>query len=71
MSCYFRHLKDILEEAGIEVTPANKKRIDQAIHQIAGVNYKDCPETWRRLKQEITVDLAKRQALISQLKSYS
>ena len=33
MSCYLRHMKDILEEAGIEVTPANKKQIDQAIHQ--------------------------------------
>ena len=26
MSCYFRHMKDVLEEAGIDVTPKNKKR---------------------------------------------
>lgn len=71
MSCYLRHLRDILEEAGIEVTPANKKRIDHAIHQIAGVNYKDCPETWRRLKQEITADPTKRQNFINQLKPCS
>jgi len=45
MSCYFRHLKDILEEADIEVTPDNRKQVDRAIHQIVGVTYKDCPET--------------------------
>lgn len=25
MSCYFRHMKDVLKEAGIEVTRENKK----------------------------------------------
>ena len=51
MSCYFRHLKDILNDAGIEVTPGNKHEIDQAFHQIVGVTYKDCPTIWERLKQ--------------------
>jgi len=51
MSCYFRHIKDILNEAGIEVTPGNKKQIDQAIHNIVEVTYKDCPATWRKQKQ--------------------
>ena len=27
MSCYFRHMKNILDEAGIKVTPGNKKEI--------------------------------------------
>ena len=69
MSCYFRHLKDILEEASIEVTPANRKQVDQAIHQIVEVTYKDCPETWKRLKQQLTGNEQKRQKFISQLKS--
>jgi len=69
MSCYFRHLKDILGKADIEVTPANRKQFDQAIHQIVGITYKNCPDTWRRLKQEILADLPKRQNFISQLKS--
>ena len=69
MSCYFRHLKSILEEADIEVTPANKKQIDQAIHQIVGVTYKHCPETWKKLKQQLTGDEQQRQEFISQLKS--
>jgi len=69
MSCYFRHLKDILEGAGMEVTPANRKQVDQAIHQIIGVTYKDCPQTWKRLKQGILADPAERQDFVSQLKS--
>jgi len=69
MSCYFRHLKYILDGARIEVTPTNRKQIDQAIHQIVAVTYKDCPETWKRLKQQLTGDEQKRQEFISQLKS--
>jgi hypothetical protein len=68
MSCYLRHLKGILGEAGIEVTPANRKQVDRAIHQIAGTTYKDCPETWKRLKQLIG-DEQKQQEFISHLRS--
>ena len=67
MSRYFRHMKDILAEAQIEVTPANRKKIDQAFHQIAGVPYKDCPATWKSLKQELAGDEAKRRELIQKL----
>ncbi len=56
MSCYFRQVKDILDQAGIVVTPRNRKEVDRAFHEIMGVGYKDCPATWRRLKQEIMGD---------------
>ena len=69
MSCYFRHIKDILDEAGIEVTSSNKKQIDQAIHQIVGVAYKDCPATWKRLKQQIMGDEQKRRDLTRKLQN--
>lgn len=69
MSCYLRHLNDILGEAGITVTPANRKQIDQAIHGIVDVTYKDCPVTWKKLKQEVLSDEAKRQDFIRKLKS--
>ncbi len=69
MSCYFRHLKDILSEAGIEVTPANKKQIDQAIHKIVGVAYKDCPNAWKKLKQDIMSDKKKQQDFIKKLQA--
>ncbi len=68
MSCYFRHMKDILMDAGIEVTPANKKQVDQAIHTIVDVNYKDCPTTWKNLKQEILGDEQKRQDFVARLR---
>jgi len=67
MSCYLRHIKGILEEAGIEVNPGNKNLIDQAILQAVGVDYKDCPATWKRLKQEIMTDEQKRQDFIKKL----
>ena len=69
MSCYFHHMKNILNEAGIEVTPINKKEIDQAFHQIVGVTYKNCPATWKRLKQELMGDEQKRQELIQKLQN--
>ena len=58
-----------MEVSGIEVTSANKKQIDQAIHQIIGVTYKNCPETWKKLKQQLTRNDKARQEFISQLKS--
>ncbi len=69
MSCYFRHIKDLLDEAGIEVTPGNKKDIDRAFHQIVGVVYKDCPATWKKLKQEIIGNEPKRRELIQKLQN--
>jgi molecular chaperone GrpE (heat shock protein) len=69
MSCYLRHMKDVLDEAGIVVTPANRKQVDQAVHQAVGVAYKDCPTTWKKVKQDITGDENKRRALIEQIKT--
>ena len=69
MSCYFRHLKGIFDEAGIEVTSGNRREIDQAIHQIVGSDYKDCPGTWQKLKQHIITDEQKRQDFIEKLKN--
>ena len=69
MSCYFRHLKDIFEEAGITTTSSNKKKIDEAFHKIAGVVYKDCPKTWKALKQTILSDEKKRHELIQKLQA--
>jgi len=67
MSCYFHLTKNILAEAGIEVNPGNNKEIDQAIHRIVGVIYKDCPITWKNLKQGIISDDEKHQYLVQKL----
>ena len=68
MSCYFRHIKDSLDEAGIEVTPSNRKQIDQVMHQMAEVTYKDCPVTWKRLKQQIIGNEQKRWGFAQKLR---
>jgi len=51
LTCYFRHLKQVFEKAGIQVTPSNKKEVDRVIHSIVGVNYKNCSDTWRQVKK--------------------
>jgi len=68
MSCYFRHLKDVFDEAGITVTPANRKQVDQTIQKIVGSAGQPCPETWRSLKKHLADSVSARQ-FISQLKS--
>lgn len=69
MSCYLRHMKDVLDEAGIVVTPANRKQVDQAVHKAVGVAYKDCPTTWKKVKQDIKGDEKKRLVLVEQIKA--
>jgi len=53
MTCYFRHLKTIFEKAGITITKENKQDIDKVIHSIVGVEYKNCPATWKEVKKRI------------------
>jgi hypothetical protein len=56
MTCYFRHLKPILEKAGIQVTSENKRELDRIIHRIVKVEYKNCLATWKEVKKLITED---------------
>jgi len=68
MSCYFRILADVFEEAGIEVTPANKKRVDEAVHRIVGVDYRHCPSAGKAVKERIRGDEAARREFVRRLK---
>jgi len=56
LTCYFRHLQAIFEKAGIEVTKENKQELDKIIHQIVSVKYKDCPNTGKEARKQITAD---------------
>ncbi|HDQ05776.1 MAG TPA: hypothetical protein ENN36_03515 [Candidatus Bathyarchaeota archaeon] len=56
MTCYFRHLNDIFDKAGVTVTKENKKEVDRVIHSIVGVEYKNCPAAWREVKKKIAED---------------
>lgn len=56
MTCYFRHLQQVFEKAGIQVTRENRQEIDRAIHSIVDVEYKNCPATWKEVKKRIAED---------------
>jgi hypothetical protein len=56
MTCYFRHLNEILQKAGITVTKENRQQIDMVIHRLAQVDYKDCPHAWKKIKERIAAD---------------
>ncbi|MFW9918806.1 MAG: hypothetical protein ACFFED_04355 [Candidatus Thorarchaeota archaeon] len=56
MTCYFRHLKELFEKAGVVVTKENKSEIDRIIHEMVGFAYKDCSSTWRAVKARLAED---------------
>ena len=68
MSCYFRHLKDVMGDIGIEVTSGNKKEIDRAIHAYAGIEYKNCSAAWKEIKEMIRSDDKRRKKFIAAIK---
>ena len=65
MTCYFRHIQNIFKKAGIEVTNQNKREIDRVIHGIVNVEYKNCPATWREVKNRLAED---EEAFVSELR---
>jgi hypothetical protein len=68
MSCYFRHMKDVMEEVGIEITPDNKKEIDVILHGIVDVEYKNCSPAWKKIKEMVKGDPAEREKFVEKLK---
>lgn len=60
MSCYFRHIKDMLAEQGIEVTAKNRKAIDLAVQKAVGTEGEHCPATWRKVKEQIAGEETRR-----------
>ena len=66
MTCYFRHLQEVFKKAEITVTTENKHEVDKIIHSIVGVEYPNCPDTWKEVKKHLTED---EQASIARLKT--
>jgi hypothetical protein len=61
-------MKDIFEELGIEITPENKKDTDRAIHKTVATEYKNCPDAWKKIKEEIKSDPKAKDKFIIALK---
>jgi len=68
MPCYFRHLKAILEEVGIDVTRENRQKVDEASHKVVGVDHPDCMAAWKKIKPELAGDEQKRHELAERLR---
>jgi len=68
MSCYFRHMKEVFEDVGVEITKENKKEIDRILHGLVEVEYKNCSPTWKAVKEKIKVDVKARNRFVKRLK---
>ncbi|MCW4003882.1 MAG: hypothetical protein NWE95_08235 [Candidatus Bathyarchaeota archaeon] len=64
MTCYFRHLTDVFEKAGIKVTRDNRKELGRIMHDLAGEA--DCPAVWKQIKKRLAED---QEGFIAQLKT--
>jgi hypothetical protein len=62
-------MKDVLEEAGIEITEENKKEIDSIIHGLVDVEYKNCSPAWKAVKDMIKTDEETRNRFIKRLRA--
>ncbi len=49
-------MKTVFTRAGIEITDANKRAVDRAIHDLVGVAYKNCSATWKQVKRRLEDD---------------
>lgn len=69
MSCYIRHMKKVLNEAGIDPKDKNeRKEVDLAIREVVGKSSEDkCNIVWREVKEWIN-DESKEKQLIAGLK---
>lgn len=56
LSCYLRHLDDLLNEGNIPLGKEERKKVDQVIHRMMGMESAHCPEVWRAVKAEIAHD---------------
>jgi acetyl-CoA carboxylase alpha subunit len=53
MTCYFRHLKNQFQKAGITATSENRKEIDRIIRNIVGGHHTNCASTWKEVKKRL------------------
>ena len=44
-------MKEIFAQIGVEITQENKKEIDRKIHEYLCVEYKNCSQTWKLIKE--------------------
>jgi hypothetical protein len=61
----------VLKEAGVEVTDANKAKIDEVIHKYVNeqISYGRCSPNWSKARREVQANEKMKKELIQKLKS--
>jgi hypothetical protein len=54
MSCYLRHLDDVVTAAGVKLGPDNRKEVDRTIKELLG--FHNCPDVWKEVKKRLVAD---------------
>jgi hypothetical protein len=49
-------MTELFEAIGIEVTKENKNAIDEIIHEMLSVDYKNCAATWKLVRKRLEED---------------
>jgi hypothetical protein len=65
MSCYLRHLDEVLVAAGIPDTRESRRRVHAMVQETTGEH--DCLAVWRRVKAALAEN-AERELLIAGLR---
>ena len=68
MSCYFRHLTDLFEEAGVTLTAESRPAMRARLAQLVGDTDGDCSTTWKLIK-EWKADPRRRKRLLRAIKT--
>jgi uncharacterized protein (DUF362 family) len=60
MPCYFKNsrMTGLFDELGVVVTNENRDAIDQVLHDILSVDYRNCPATWKLIRMKLKEDPA-------------
>ena len=69
MTCW-KWFNSVLKEAGVEMTPANREKVDAAIHEYIGEqsSYGHCSVDWKKARKEINESPKMRKELVEKLK---
>ncbi len=47
---------ELFDDIGVEVTKENKRAIDEIIHEMLSVDYKNCAATWKLVRKRLEED---------------
>ncbi|MHA1956890.1 MAG: hypothetical protein ACW968_08170 [Candidatus Thorarchaeota archaeon] len=58
MTCYFRNSRmiELFDEIGVKVTKENRDAIDEILHDMLSVDYKNCAATWKLVRKRLKED---------------